>query len=221
MPVNNDTTKPKLSNNNLMIVMVLISLLVVGVSALVGKALVSSILRDTKVISAKSKADKQAKEDVTSAPKLVDAYNVLGSVANTLNDALPDSKDMPGLLVTLENMSNDSGLGLKSITPAVLAIAASAPISDQNGQSSAATSSSAASSGSTVATPNPFNLVIDYDGSYPALAKFLGDIEQSVRPMKVTSVTMNGNGSALTGEIDLTTYWQSPAQLPFSTETIK
>lgn len=218
MPVNNDTTKPKLSNNNLMIVMVLISLLVVGVSALIGKALVGSILRDTKVISAKSKADKQVKEDVTSAPKLVDAYNVLGSAANTLNDALPNSKDMPSLLVTLENMSNDSGLGLKSITPAVPAIAATAPISDQNGQSSVAASSS---SGSPAVTPNPFNLVIDYDGSYPALAKFLGDIEQSVRPMKVTSVTMNGNGSALTGEIDLTTYWQSPAQLPFSTETIK
>ena len=218
MPVNNDTTKPKLSNNNLMIVMVLISLLVVGVSALIGKALVGSIMRDTKVISAKSKADKQVKEDVTSAPKLVDAYNVLGSAANTLNDALPNSKDMPSLLVTLENMSNDSGLGLKSITPAVPAIAATAPISDQNGQSSVAASSS---SGSPAVTPNPFNLVIDYDGSYPALAKFLGDIEQSVRPMKVTSVTMNGNGSALTGEIDLTTYWQSPAQLPFSTETIK
>jgi len=218
VPVNNDTTKPKLSNNNLMIVMVLISLLVVGVSALIGKALVGSILRDTKVISAKSKADKQVKEDVTSAPKLVDAYNVLGSAANTLNDALPNSKDMPSLLVTLENMSNDSGLGLKSITPAVPAIAATAPISDQNGQSSVAASSS---SGSPAVTPNPFNLVIDYDGSYPALAKFLGDIEQSVRPMKVTSVTMNGNGSALTGEIDLTTYWQSPAQLPFSTETIK
>jgi len=218
VPVNNDTTKPKLSNNNLMIVMVLISLLVVGVSALIGKALVGSIMRDTKVISAKSKADKQVKEDVTSAPKLVDAYNVLGSAANTLNDALPNSKDMPSLLVTLENMSNDSGLGLKSITPAVPAIAATAPISDQNGQSSVAASSS---SGSPAVTPNPFNLVIDYDGSYPALAKFLGDIEQSVRPMKVTSVTMNGNGSALTGEIDLTTYWQSPAQLPFSTETIK
>lgn len=209
MPASSKDQPKQMSNNNLIIIMALISLLVVGASVLIGKALVTSIVRDTKVISAKSKADKQAKDDVAAAPNLVNAYNAMGSSANTLSDALPTSADEPSLLVALENMGNDSTLTVKSISSATASV----------GSSAAATG--VPTSGSAAVAPTEYDFVVDYVGTYSALQKFLNDIEQSVRPMRVTGISMNGTGSSLTGEIDAATYWQDKAQLPFSTETIK
>ena len=57
----------KLSTNNLIIIMLLISLLAIGATVLVGKALVGSIVRDNKVVSAKQLADKNLKTDLANA----------------------------------------------------------------------------------------------------------------------------------------------------------
>jgi Tfp pilus assembly protein PilO len=199
-----------ISNNNLMIILLLISLLVVGASALIVKTLFTSIVRDTKVVTAKSAADKQLKDDLDAAPKLVDSYATLGTQATVLADALPNGIDLPSLIVSVENMTADAGLKLKTVAPAQVAV-------DATGAGAGSTNTDASSA----PAPQVYPFSVTFDGTYASLQKFLSDVETSARPMRVTGVQINGSGSALSGEIDMETYYQDKAQLPFSTETIK
>jgi Tfp pilus assembly protein PilO len=198
----------KLSGNNLMIVLLLITFLVVGASVLIVKALVGSIALDVKVVSAKSKADKQLTQDVTAAPMLVDSYSALGAQAQTLSDALPNDSDFPGLIVTLENMSNSVGIKLKSVAP-VTAVTVTVP-----------TTTPVASADSTP-TPQTYPFSITFDGTYTAVKNLLALVETSARPMRVVGLQLTGSGSNMSGEIDMQTFYQDKGQLPFSTETIK
>jgi Tfp pilus assembly protein PilO len=127
------TTKTeKLSGNNLMIVLLLVTFLVVGISALLARALTGSIVLDTKVVKAKTTANKNLTADLTAAPQLVQAYSALGPEAQTLSDALPNDSDFPGLIVTLENMSNAAGLKLKSVAPTVAVDPGAGPVDTAN-----------------------------------------------------------------------------------------
>jgi Tfp pilus assembly protein PilO len=193
-----------LSGNNLLIVMLLISLLVVGVSGIVVKSLFGAISRDLKVLDAKNKADKQLTANLEAAPKLVASYQGLGATATALTDALPNTADFPGLISLLENMASDAGLTLKSISPT--------PV----------TGDVAVEAGSTGAPqPQPYSFSIAFDATYDAMLHFLGNLESSARPMRITGLQVNGSGSALSGTLDVQTFYQDKAQLPFSKETIK
>ncbi len=202
-----------LSNNNLMIVMLLISLLAVGVSVLVGKSLVTTIVRDTTVVKKESAADKQLSSDKDAAPKLVDAYGQLNDKTKLVADALPTEPDFPSLIVTLENMAKTAGVTLKSVTPA------------QAGASSvdaSAGATAAASTDTSVApTPQSYKFGISFSGTYASLTKFLTVIETSARPMRVLDMQLAGGGSALSGQFDVETFYQGKAQLPFGKETVK
>jgi Tfp pilus assembly protein PilO len=200
--------KQQLSNNNLMVVMVLISLLVVGVSGFVAKSLIASIQLDKKVLDYKSAADKQIKADVKAAPKLVDAYAALGDQAGTLADALPNTADFPSLIVALENMSKDTGTSIKSVAPAVTS---SAP-----GATSTAPTASVLKP-----VPHSYPFTITFDTTYATLQQLLDHFEKSARPMRVVSLKLNGSGSALSGTMDVETYYQDKAELPFSEVTVK
>jgi len=187
----------------------LVTLLVLGVTAIAGKALITSIARDTKVAIAKDKAEKQLKENLVAAPKLVEAYDGLSSQKSVLADALPTTADLPSLLVTYENIAAQSGVKLKSIGSSVGAA------------TTAAAADGSASSGSIAAVPQTYDINYTFAGSYAALTKLFTAMELSARPMRVTSVNMNGSGSAMSGDISLQTYFQDKAELPIGTETIK
>lgn len=197
----------QLSGNNLVIIVLLITLLVVGVSVLVGKSLVTTIARDSKVDKKKVAAEKQLKADVEAAPNLVDAYKQLGDKTPVLADALPNTPDFPSLIVTLENMSHIAGMKLKTVTPAAVA-------SDE-------TTGTTANDISVAPKPQPYKFTISVSGGYPGMNRLMSLIETSARPMRVLDIQLTGSGSALTGNIDLETFYQDKAQLPFSKETVK
>jgi len=200
------TKQDKLAGNNLIIVLVLVTLLVVGITALVSKSLGGSIARDTKVVSAKAKAEKQLKENLVNAPKLVDAYQAMGAQGVVLSDALPTTSDLPSLLVAYENIASQSGLTLKSIGVDTV---------------TASTLPASAEAGSFVPTPKPYNFIFAFDGSYAGLGKLLAAMELNARPTRVTNVTLQGTGSELSGNVSVETYLQDKAELPIGTETIK
>lgn len=202
------TKKAKLDGNNLLIVLLLVTLLVVGITALVGKSLFTSIVRDTKVVTAKAAAEKQLKANLVSAPKLVDAYNNMGSQKDVLADALPTTSDLPSLLVTYENIAAQAGIKLKSIGSTISAVSAVQP-------------SDAQATGSIGATPQTYDIDFSFQGSYASLNKLFTAMELNARPMRVTSVSLNGSGSALSGDVVVETYFQDKAQLPIGSETIK
>jgi|ERR1700683_1073503 len=208
------STQADLSANNYMIIFVLITLLVLGVTALGGKLLVTSILRDGKVVKAKSVAITNLNSDITNAPQLVDSYQALGDKAQVLTDALPSTPDFPSLIVALEAMGNGAGLTIKAISPTQVAAGGTAT-------GSAGSGAVASSDPSVPPLPQAYDFTINFSGGYGALQKFLGEVEVSARPMRVTGVQVVGTGSSLSGELSVATDYQAAAQWPFGTETIK
>ena len=116
-----------LSTNNLMIVLLLLTLIIIGASGLVAKTLITGLIRDTKVLSAENKANKALDENLEAAPQLISSYQSLGPTSRVLADALPNDSNFPGLIVALENIAADASVTLKSVAPAqVLAVDAPA-----------------------------------------------------------------------------------------------
>ncbi len=211
----------QLSNNNLIIIMVLVTLLVLGVSALIGKTLIGDISLNAKVIGLKNKAYSQVKQDVTAAPNLVTSFNNLGASANVLADALPNTADFPTLIVEMENIANDAGVKLTTVGPlagGTAGVGGTAPVTTSNG----AAPTTATTSSNPVATPQPqtYSFTAEVQGSYASLQKVLTDLEASARPMRVTGLQISGSGSSLSALLDVNTYYQSAATLPFGTEAV-
>ena len=211
-------TKPnQLSNGNYFIVLLLITLLVLGGTGLGAKTLVTNILRDTKVLTAKTRASDQLTKDLDAAPRLVDNYKLLGAKQQLIADALPNTSDLPGLMALLENLSASTGTNLKSIAPSLTTVATSAA------SATPAPTAGTASAGGGAAAPTPqtYNVSLSLDSTYASMLKLLGALEQSARPIRVTSLQLSGSGSSLSAQLEATTYYQDKATLPIGEETVK
>jgi hypothetical protein len=206
--------KQQLSNNNLLIIMVLVTVLVIGVAAFAIKFMWADITLDNRVLTAKNVADKQLTADVDAAPKLINDYNSLGADATTLADALPTSSDFPSLIVTLENLTNNAGVQLLRSVDAVPTTADSASLTG-------GTASTVAASSSAAPQPSTYKFSMDFQVTYPALLKLLSNIELSARPIRFTGLQFNGSGNNVSGELDMETYFQGKATLPFGTKEVK
>jgi Tfp pilus assembly protein PilO len=196
-------TKQNLSNNNFIILALLITLVVVGITVLVGKGLVSTIILDTKVIAKKNTANNQLASNLKSAPQLVDAYNQLVDTKKTIADALPNTSDFPGLIAQLENMAGATGVSLKSIAPDTSVTATTVTTPSDSPQ------------------PQEYKVALTTLGDYASLQKFLAAVENSVRPMKVTALQIGGSGSELTTSLSISAYYQDIATIPYKLEVVK
>jgi cell division protein FtsB len=206
--------KQQLSNNNLLIIMILVTLLVIGVTAFAVKFLLADIALHNKVIKAKNDANATLTADVNAAPKVIDDYNKMKSdnQDSLLADALPNDSDFPSLIVTMENIENDAGLTLlKSVSAAP----------DTTGITTTTGSGTTDSSVVTPPSPQSYPFSVTVSSTYATLLKALKDIELSARPIRVTGLNLNGGGSTLTTELQLTTYSQGKATLPFGTKEVK
>lgn len=211
----NKAAQAALAGNNLIIVLIVITFLVIGGAGVVGKALWSTISLDNKVLSAKDKADKQLTANVKNAPDLVKSYQSLNALNRVVSDALPITQDVPSMLVTLENMSAQTGLRIKSLAPVTSTVVAAAAST----AAPAATSTSDANVG--VPAPKSFQMSLAFEGTYDALTKFMKSIEMSARPMKLVNLQLSGSGNSLTGQADIQTYYQDKATLPIVMEPVK
>ena len=211
-------TTDKLSSNNLFIITLLICLIVVGVTVLASKSLITTIVRDGKVVSKKMTALNSLKNDNKAAPELVKAYDALGPTAIKLNSALPVTTDFPSVISSMENMGKLSGVKVKEVSPSLL-VTVDAPVTA--GATAGAGAAGATSSAAPVAAPQTFAFAIEISGTYVNTLKFLNTIETSVRPLRVVDVKFSGSGSSLSTQIDVETYYQAKAVLPYGTETVK
>jgi Tfp pilus assembly protein PilO len=196
----------QMSSSNLIIMMLLITLIAVGVTVLVSKSLVTTIIRDGKVVQKKSAAEKQLTKDVDAAPNLVSSYGELNEKGAVLADALPNNPDFPSLIVTLENMSRTAGLKLKNVAPS---LATSDTEPQATGDSSVAP------------VPQPYKFSVGFTGGFVGLSKLLTTLETSARPMRVLDIQLTGGGSSLNGLLDVETYYQAKAVLPIGKEIVK
>jgi hypothetical protein len=210
-------SKQQENTNNLQIIMILVTVLVLGVSVFAVKSLWAEITLDNKVIQAKNDANTALDSDVQAAPKLVSAYNGLGDNNRILADALPSEANFSSLIVTLENISNHSGVQLLRSVEAVPTVAGSAAVS------AGTTGATGSSQVDPTKPPQPisYKYSINFNTNYPALLKMLGDLELSARPMRFTGLQLNGSGQSLSGQLDVETFYQNKAQLPFGTKEVK
>ena len=212
-----------MSNNNLIIIMLLVTLLVIGITAFAVNFLIKTIALDGQLVSKKLAAEKQLKEDIVAAPNLIEAYRNLGTERALLEDALPNTSDLPSLLVTLENMSKDATMALAGVSETSIgtaSVAAASPTSTGGGET---TTAIPAHETSTAVTPKPekFTFSAEVKGGYQSLLILLDHIEKSARPMRVTGIEISGSASGLDATLSVETYYQKSSELPFGKETVK
>jgi len=201
-------TKP-MSLVTYLVIMAVVTLLVIGVAVVAGRMVVADIILQSKVQSAKTKANNQVLANLAAAPKLVDSYHKLGATAALLNDALPNNSDImpvdsdtPGFVAMVENIALQSGVALKSYTPSV-------------------ETTSLAAAGADMPTPQAVGATLSIDCTYQSLQKLLGNLETSARVIRVNSIQLSGSASKMTAQLDITTYYMSKATIPFKQGALK
>lgn len=193
--------KAALSTNNYILLAILITIVVVLVSALIGAKLVDQAKLNSKVISKKSQANKQLKENLDILGNLKQQYDNLGSKKQLISAAMPSMPDFPAIVSAMEVVAGTSGVKLKSVTPSI----------DKTDLAS-----TPAGNG-----PQEFLYSVTIEGNYDNVLKFLGNVELTARPSKVISMTQSGSGNLQMVEINLVTYYQAPADLTPKTEEVK
>lgn len=222
MPLNKSTEK--IPSNNLFVITLLIILVAVGVTVLVSKSLIDTIILDGKVVTKKNEAVKVLKANNEAAPELVKGYLALGSNAELLKSALPATSDFPSIISSLEYQGQLTGVLVRSVSPTATA-SASVPVASTEataeGGASASAGASAVAPAANVPKWQTFTFDIDVEGSYETIGKFIKTVETSARPLRVIDVKFTGSGKKLSAKVNMETYYQGMAELPFSMETVK
>jgi Tfp pilus assembly protein PilO len=115
-------------------------------------------------------------------------------------DALPSKYDFPALATSLEKVITDSGAKITSIT-------------GKDNEAEAKQDSP---------DPKPIEMPfsISSNGSFATAKNLISNLEKSIRPIKVTSITLSGSDSNLQSTIVATTYYQPSKKLEIQQKTI-
>ena len=190
--------------NQLTLVAAAITTAVVIFSLVAAQALVKQLSYQNKVISLKSKANKQLVTNVAAAKELDKSYqtfeNLPESVIGTKDknskivlDSLPSKYDFPALATSLEGLIKLSSMKI-------------ATISGTDDEASAEQNS---------ASPTPVKIPfqISATGNFTNAQKLLVNLERSIRPMKVSEVTFSGSDASLQVSVNADTYYQPEKKL--------
>jgi hypothetical protein len=117
-----------------------------------------------------------------------------------LNTFLPDSVDNIQLILDLNALAQRSGMTLSNFTTS-----AAPNLPD------ATTATSSANTGAIGANASPVDyltLSVNATGTYASFRKFLSGVEQSLRPLDVTTLTVNDSDTGVyTYQMTLKFYW--------------
>lgn len=179
-----------------------------------GQYLFSKWQYNNKVIGAKYKASDTLSKNITAAAELkkqVDALvanNDLASVKTDPNDsttksvldALPITSDSAALATSLQQaILARSGVSIESIT-----------VPPESGDDQVV-----------AATPQEVRFSFVVTGPYDKIKTLTHDLERTIRPIKVTGVSLNGNDASLRATFDAITYYQPAKSVEPTKETIK
>ncbi len=227
--------------NSTIIVVLSICSFVIVFSILGTKALLSQYSYQNRVTTAQGKTVKTLQSNRIAAEKLISSYtafnnqnpNIIGggSTSTATNqdgsntkiilDALPYTYDFPALATAIQNLITVPGVTISSITGTDSSLGAS------NSSNPTATSttetptgvSAVASMAPTTAIPIPFSFTVS--GPYSSMNGVLTNLERSIRPINVTSISISGNDNDISMVVSAITYYFPSKGLNTSTETIK
>lgn len=158
-----------------------------------------------RVIEKKSAARDQVETNVANLGILSEQYPDLNSSSSTnsttILHALPPTYDYAALASSIEALAQRSGV---SFTGAI-------------GQDDSANAVESAPT----STPIEIPLSLQVSGSYDAIKKFVRNVEKSIRPISITSVTYSGTNQSLRATVQATTYYQPARSLDVSRSTVQ
>lgn len=197
----------------MMFIWVAIAAVAVSFCAATGQYLFSKWLHNNRVISAKSQASATLSQNLVSIQTLIQevdalvASNDLASVktnptdANTKSvlDALPSAFDSAALGTSLQQaVLNRSGVVIENIVVPKDTESTAIPIAS---------------------TPQEMKFSFIISGSYEQVNKAIVDIEHTIRPIKITSMSLTGTDIDLRASVEAVTYYQ-PAKSVMVTEEV-
>ena len=181
---------------------------------------------NNRVLTAKSKAVDTLKSNIENASKLQNEVNglvsneALASVktntgdlnTKSILDALPSKLDATALATSLQQaILSRSGVTIEAI---------SVP-NDQTAIDAEATGSTGTDTASLESTPQEMKFDITVSGSYDKIRSMMLDLERTIRPIKVTAITLDGDDTAMTATISGVTYYQPAKSANIKQEVVK
>jgi hypothetical protein len=206
--------------NSTMLIVVGVSAFVVTFSLVAGKALLSQRAYQSRVISAKKKANTQLEANIAATTTLENSYkafvgtsdNIIGGNpsgtgerdgdnAKIVLDALPSKYDYPALASSLEKIITSKSHNIKTITGT----------DDEVAQSS--------EDAKPVPVEMPFEVQVS--GTFGSNKDLMAIFEKSIRPIRVKSLQLTSVDNGLDVTIDAVTYYQPAKTLKIETTEIK
>jgi hypothetical protein len=198
--------KGSVSTSTFITVSVLVSIVVLLLSAFATQKLIGDIRFNNRVIVKKSAANRQLKENLEAIPQLKANYDSLGPRVQLIMDSLPKTPDYPAAVSMLEVMAGTSGVRLKSVSPE---------------GSAGATDVASGQSGQPASGPASHVVTASVEGTYDNLLRFYANLEIGSRPLKVTAITQDGATGSQEAQVEFSSYYQGPVNLTPKTEVVK
>ena len=190
--------------NSMILIAAAATTAIVIFSIVASQALIKELVYKNKVINLRSKANQQLVTNFKAVDTLVNAYQTFEGASESsigtadknsiiILDALPSKYDFPALATSLEGLITSSGAKVDSITG-----------TDQEAQ---AVQDSAA--------PQPIEIPfqISASGGYANIQTLISNLEHSIRPINISSLTFSGNDASLQASITAKTYYQPEKKL--------
>ena len=177
----------------------------------------------SRVTAADEKAHQQLEKNIQAFGSLVTSYQAFNSTGNNviggltsgtgdndgdnskiILDALPKTYDFPALTSSVEKILTARGLTISSITGT----------DDQLSQESNTTSPD----------PQPVSMPFSFsitNANYASVQQLITDLQNSIRPIQVDSLTLSGGTSNMTLTVNAHTYYQPAKSLGITKEVVQ
>lgn len=159
---------------------------------------------NTRVLGEKQAAKNTLVQNVANAEQLKTKFESFeqGDIkSQEILDALPSKYDFAALITSIDVLAKRSGMLLDGFV--------GTDDSEQAPQSAV----------SPAPLEIPFNVTVV--GRYDDLREFIQNLDRSIRPMSVNSISISGNDSNIKAEIAITTYYQPQADINVETKEIQ
>lgn len=197
--------------NSLMLIATATTTVIVVFSLVAAQSLFKQLQYQNKVIGLRNTANKQLAKNIAAVDSLKTVYDAFeNSTESALGtsdknskiilDALPSKYDFPALTSSLEGVINGSGSAIATIT---------GTDEEVNAEQDSI-------------NPKPINIPFEYTAksSFTNAQKLIADMQRSIRPFHVSSLSLTGTDTDLNVKVTGKTYYQPEKQLEIEQKII-
>lgn len=176
------------------------------------QALIKQMKYQQLVISKRSSANAQLEKNIKATGPLVAAYQAFDSAPESIIgtqdknskvvlDALPSKYDFPALATSIEGLMVSSGVKIEGLTGTDNEAAA-----EQNSDD-----------------PKPIEIPVSITGTgnTASVQKLIDNLQKSIRPIKIVSISLKGSDTSLEAQVSAFTYYQPQRNYAVKDEVVK